>query len=118
MAMLNPNELTSEVSPLAKRLVGALCVAVGLFSIGAFISDWIAALVFGIPITIVGVCLVFDTKKSGMFSPASLYVIGTLMGVVACYEAFNGDLRMSAGLTFTIGCFALARKRSRKHDTW
>ena len=116
--MLNPNELTSEVSPLAKRLVGALCVAVGLFSIGAFISDWIAALVFGIPIIIVGVCLVFDTKKSGMFSPASLYVIGTLMGVVACYEAFNGDLRMSAGLTFTIGCFALARKRSRKHDTW
>jgi len=116
--MLNPNEMTSEVSPLAKRLVGVLCIAVGLFSVSAFISDWIAALIFGLPITIAGICLVFDTKKSGVFSPTSLYVIGIFIGVGSCYGAFNGDLRMSAGLSFAIGCFALARKRSRKHDTW
>ena len=59
--MLNPNELTSDASPLAKRVVGFLCIFVGIFCIVAFQSEVIAGLVFGVPIAIAGICLLFDT---------------------------------------------------------
>ena len=116
--MLNPNELTSDTSPLAKRIVGLLCIAVGLFCIVAFQSEVIAALVFGVPITIAGICLLFDTKQSGSFSPISLYVIGIFIGVGSIYGALAGEPRMSAGITFSIACFILARKRSHNKEQW
>jgi len=116
--MLNPNEFTSNASPLAKRFVGALCVAVGIFCSVVFKFDSIAALFFGVPITVTGICLLFDTKRSGSFSPTSLYVTGVFIGVGSIFGALSGEPRMSAGVTFSIACFLLARKRSQKKELW
>ena len=123
--MLSPNNLTKEVSPTSRKVVGLTCV---LIAIALAFSAWltgelvvvILSSVAGVPIGIAGLSLLFGKTKNGtgVFSPSTLYVIGALIAIVSVAGAYNGQPKTGFGILMTLGCFALARKRTNKSKSW
>ena len=123
--MLSPNELTNEVSPTSRKVLGLACA---LIALALALSAWltgemvvvILSFVAGLPIGLVGLSLLFGKAKSGygIFSPFTLYVVGALIAVASVAGAYNGQPKTGFGVLVALGCFALAKKRSNQRKSW
>ncbi len=123
--MLSPNDLTIEVSPTARKVLGLTCALIALvLALTAWLTGEmvvvILSFVAGLPISLVGLSLLFGKPKRGygIFSPFTLYVIGSLIAVASIVGAYNGQPKIGFGVILALGCFALAKKRSDQRKPW
>lgn len=120
--MLDPEKFTNEISPNLNRLIGNGCLIIGgALGLSAWIMDnstiIIIAFVAGLPITLVGLSLLFEKAKhgNGIFSAVTLYVIGILLIIAALVGLYSGESKSGGGIIFCLGCITLARKRKRQN---
>ncbi len=119
--MLNPNEFTNEVSPTSRKILGVACTFIGiaLATLAWLTGEMLVVIlsfIAGLPITLVGLSLLFGRAQRGygIFSPCTLYVIGTLIAVASIAGAYNGQPKIGFGIALAVGCFALAKRRSHQ----
>lgn len=116
--MLNPDDFTNEVTPKSRKWIGIICVLISFYFAGsALITKDIVyislVIIAGLPLFLVGISLLFGkaSKDQGIFSPFTLYLIGTLVGLGSIAGAISGEPKTSIGVIIAIGCFMLAKKR-------
>lgn len=123
--MLKPYDLAGEVSPIARNIIGILCVAIGsVLAISAWLTGEIVVVILtfvaGLPIGLVGFSLLLSKPKPGygIFAPCTLYLIGVLIAAASVAGTYSGHPRTGLGILFAFGCFALAKKRSKERKSW
>lgn len=123
--MLSDQELTKEVSPTTRLVLGALCLFLGAGSLvlsylGGNDISMIMSVVAGIPIFLVGVSLIFGraSKGKGILSPFTLYLFGGCSALASIWAIYAGQHKAGIGLLIAFGCFALAKKRTRERSSW
>jgi len=123
--MLRGQELTKEVSSTTRVVIGAVCLFIGICSLAiSYVSGNDISLIFsvvvGIPIILVGLSLLFGqgSKGKGILSPFTLYLFGGCSGLASAWAIYAGVNKAGIGLLIAFGCFALAKKRKNRVDTW
>ena len=123
--MLSDHELTKEVSPITRLVIGVVCILLGSASlVMSYLSgndiSLILSVVVGIPVFLVGLSLVFGnaSKGKGIFSPFTLYLFGGCSALASIWAIYVGQNKAGIGLVIAFGCFALAKKRTRGRDSW
>ena len=120
--MLNPDDITNEVTPKSRKWIGIICFLISFcFAGSALITKDIIhislVLIVGLPLFLVGISLLFGkaNKGQGIFSPFTLYLIGILVGLGSISGAISGEPKTSLGVIIAIGCFMLAKKRRNNY---
>jgi hypothetical protein len=123
--MLSDQELTKEVSPTTRVVLGMVCLVLGAGSLvlsylsGNDISLVLSGVV-GIPAILLGISLLFGkgSKGKGILSPTTLYLIGGCTALASIWGAYLGANKAGIGFLIAFGCFALAKKRSKEPASW
>lgn len=123
--MLSDHELTKEVSPTTRFVIGVVCLLLGVGSLllsylGGNDISLVLSLVVGIPIILVGLSLVFGnaSKGKGILSPFTLYLFGSCSALASIWAVYAGHNKAGIGFLIAFGCFALAKKRTRERNSW
>lgn len=123
--MLSDHELTKEVSPTTRLVIGVVCLLLGAGSlVMSYLSgndiSLVLSFVVGIPVFLVGLSLVFGkaSKGNGILSPFTLYLFGGCSALASIWAIYAGQNKAGVGLLISFGCFALAKKRKRKRSSW
>jgi ABC-type tungstate transport system substrate-binding protein len=123
--MFNPDDLANNASQRTRLVTGLACL---IFAIGMGFVAWrtgdnaliFLALLSGAPVGFIGLLLLLNRLRNGIFSPFSLYFLGgaiALGTVLLTFQDISG-IRTGGGLLLAFGCFALARKRIKKKSEW
>ncbi|MFY8274926.1 hypothetical protein AAEU32_12450 [Pseudoalteromonas sp. SSDWG2] len=119
MLIPNPDDLTNKVSNRTRKIFGflSLFISIGVVSLSFISNDstaMILSLIAGVPLFLLGCSLLFGRGKKGkgIFSPFTLYLIGTVIGVASVITVLMGYMPSSVGFAIAFGCYALAKKRS------
>lgn len=123
--MLSDHELTKEVSPTTRLVLGVVCLLLGAGSLvlsylGGNDISLVLSVVVGIPVFLVGLSLVFGkaSKGKGILSPFTLYLFGGCSALASIWAIYAGQNKAGIGLLIAFGCFALAKKRTRERNSW
>ncbi|WP_317933126.1 hypothetical protein [Halioxenophilus sp. WMMB6] len=123
--MLSDQELIKEVSPTTRRVLGVVCLVLGLGSLalsylGGNDISLVLSIVVGIPIIFVGISLLFGraSKGKGILSPFTLYLFGSCSALASVWGIYAGASKAGIGILIAFGCFALAKKRSKEARSW
>lgn len=123
--MLSDHQLTKEVSATTRLVIGVVCLLLGTGSLvlsylSGNNSSLVLSIVVGIPIFLVGLSLVFGkaSKGKGILSPFTLYLFGFCVGLTSLWGLYAEQNKAGIGLFIAFGCFFLAKKRTKEHNSW
>lgn len=123
--MLNDQELTKEVSPTTRLVIGFVCLLLGVGSLvisylGKNNISLVLSAVVGVPAILVGLSLLFGkgSKGKGILSPFTLYLFGGCSALASIGAIYSGTNNAGIGFLIAFGCFALAKKRSKENNSW
>ena len=122
---INPDNFTKEVSPMARKVIGGICLLLAVFfGVTACVTGDVAitllAWIAGVPLGLVSLSLLLGQAKQGkgIFSSFTLYLIGILLFIGSIVGVISGEPNSGVGFVFGFGCFALAKKRKRQRERW
>lgn len=122
---INPDNFTKEVSPMARKVIGGICLLLAVFfGVTAWVTGDVAitllAWIAGVPLGLVSLSLLLGQAKQGkgIFSSFTLYLIGILLFIGSIVGVISGEPNSGVGFVFGFGCFALAKKRKRQRERW
>jgi hypothetical protein len=116
----DPDKLTDKVSNRTRVFFGvlSLLISVAVIALSLFSQDSVAitmSFIAGIPLFLISLSLLFGKGKKGqgIFSSMTLYVIGTVVGVLSVFFVLKDNDVYWAGFLVAFGCYALAKKRHK-----
>lgn len=123
--MLFRNELTNEVYPAFRKVLGSIFLIIGVaLAFSVWLTSEIVALILscvaGLPLGLVGFSILCGKARRGhgIFSPFTLYAIGIVIAVASVVGMYYGHPKIGVGVVLASSCIALARTRSDQRDSW
>ena len=117
-------ELTGKLSPRTAKIVGILGLvgSIGVLSLSILSGDntaiWFSA-IFCTILLLISLSLLFGkgSRGAGILSPKALIICGILAIVADLTVSYITSSIPLTGILFSLGCFALAKKRRRSKES-